>query len=54
MKLIVIIPAYNEEASIGNVIKRIPKINERISKTEIIVIDDGSRDILIERYINTI
>ena len=44
MKLIVIIPAYNEEATIKEVISKIPKVNERISKTEIIVVNDGSSD----------
>src|SRR3989344_437023 len=44
MKLVVIIPAYNEEKTIKEVISKIPKINKRISETEVIVIDDGSRD----------
>jgi len=44
MKLIVIIPAYNEERTIGSVIKSIPEVNGRISKTEVIVVDDGSKD----------
>ena len=51
MKLVVIIPAYNEEASIGSVIKKIPKNllekaspKNNISETEVIVIDDGSTD----------
>lgn len=40
MKLVVIIPAYNEEKSISNVIKAIPKVNERIDKSEVIVVND--------------
>ena len=44
MKLAVVIPAWNEEASIGGVITSIPHFNKRISKTEIIVVDDGSTD----------
>src|SRR3990167_6599652 len=44
MKLIVIIPAYNEEKTIKEVISKIPKINKRISQTEVIVVDDGSKD----------
>ena len=44
MKLIVIIPAYNEELTIGSVIKSIPEVNGRISKTEILVVNDGSTD----------
>src|SRR3990167_11160115 len=44
MKLIVIIPAYNEERTIKEVISKIPRVNKRISQTEIIVVDDGSKD----------
>src|SRR3989344_5546666 len=44
MKLIVIIPAFNEEKTIKEVVSKIPKINKRISQTEVIVLDDGSRD----------
>ncbi|MBS3156288.1 hypothetical protein J4413_03590 [Candidatus Woesearchaeota archaeon] len=40
-ELIVIIPAYNEELTIGSVIKSIPEVNGRISKTEVIVVNDG-------------
>ena len=38
MKASVILPAYNEEKNIGNVIKKIP------DEYEIIVVDDGSKD----------
>ena len=44
MKLIVIIPAYNEERTIKEVISKIPRVNKRISQTEVIVVDDGSKD----------
>lgn len=44
IKLIVTIPAYNEEESIGKVIKEIPRKIEGIDKVEIIVISDGSTD----------
>jgi len=44
MKLTILIPAYSEEATIKQVIQEIPKSFESISKTEIIVIDDGSSD----------
>ena len=37
----VIIPVFNEEGNIGNCIERVPKLG---SKTEIIVVDDGSKD----------
>ena len=44
MKLAVVIPAWNEEGTIGAVIKSIPHLNKRVSKTEVIVVDDGSSD----------
>ena len=44
MKLAVIIPAFDEEGTIGAVITSIPKLNKRISSTDIIVVDDGSSD----------
>jgi glycosyltransferase involved in cell wall biosynthesis len=44
MKLIVIIPALNEEALIAGVIKRIPAQIDGINDVEMIVVDDGSKD----------
>jgi len=44
MKLVVIIPAYNEEKTISQVIEQIPKKIEGIDDIEVIVIDDGSTD----------
>lgn len=44
MKLIVIIPAYNEEATIADVIAEIPRKIEGISAVEVLVLDDGSQD----------
>lgn len=44
LKLVVMIPAYNEEEKIGDVIRDIPKNIEGIEKVEIIVINDGSTD----------
>ena len=63
MKLAILIPAYNEEKTIGKVIKAIPRRYPKITRTEIIVIDDGSWDntpkiaqkmkaTLISHYIN--
>ena len=42
----VIIPAYNEEAAIGNVLRELTRggINEKNDNLEIIVINDGSSD----------
>jgi len=44
LKLVILIPAYNEEKTIGEVIEEIPKSFSSIDKIEIIVIDDGSTD----------
>lgn len=44
MKLVVTIPAYNEEATIGTVIDEIPKKIRGIKEIQILVIDDGSTD----------
>jgi len=44
MKLIIIIPALNEEDSIAKVVNSIPKRIEGIDKIKILVIDDGSKD----------
>jgi glycosyltransferase involved in cell wall biosynthesis len=48
MKLIVMIPAYNEELMISRVISEIPRKISGISKVEVLVIDDGSTDRTIE------
>jgi len=42
------IPAYNEEATIGEVIKNIPREIEGISKVEVLVVNDGSTDKTVE------
>lgn len=44
MKLIVQIPAYNEEATIAQVIRDVPRTLPGIDVIEMLVIDDGSRD----------
>lgn len=44
MKLIVTIPAYNEEATIDSVIASIPRKFKGIAKVEILVWSDGSAD----------
>ncbi|MEL6110248.1 MAG: glycosyltransferase family 2 protein [Planctomycetota bacterium] len=43
-KLVVIIPALNEEATIKEVIERIPRRVDSISDVEVVVVDDGSTD----------
>ena len=44
MKLIVQIPAYNEESTIAQTLREIPKKIDGISEIETLVIDDGSSD----------
>jgi dolichol-phosphate mannosyltransferase len=43
-KLSIIIPVYNEEASIRTVLKKLEELDLSPWKKEIIVVDDGSRD----------
>jgi len=42
------IPAYNEDATIGEVIRNIPRQIEGISKVEVLVVEDGSTDKTVE------
>lgn len=44
MKLSIVIPAFNEEATICNVINKIPEKIPEISQIIVIVVDDGSQD----------
>ena len=44
MKLIVQIPCFNEEATLPETVRDIPRRISGIDKVEILVIDDGSRD----------
>ena len=44
MRLVVLIPAYNEESTIGNVIAAIPKSIPYIAEISVVVINDGSTD----------
>lgn len=43
-KLSIIIPVYNEEKTVGQVLKKIRKLDLGSIKKEIIVVDDGSTD----------
>jgi glycosyltransferase involved in cell wall biosynthesis len=47
-RLVVLIPALNEEATIGQVIGRVPRRLDGIGSIEVIVIDDGSKDRTVE------
>ena len=44
MKLVVQIPALNEEITIQEVIEKIPRDIEGVSQVEVVVVDDGSTD----------
>jgi len=44
MKLVVFIPAFNEEKTIGKVIQEIPRQIEGIEEVRVLVINDGSAD----------
>ncbi len=50
--LSIIIPVYNEESTVGEVIDLVSKVNLPIAK-EIIVIDDGSDDGTVELLNNS-
>ena len=57
MKLSILIPAYNEEASIQKVMAEIKSLDLSrcgISEKEIILIDDGSIDKTVEKAISII
>ena len=43
-KLVIVIPALNEEPTIREVIQRVPDTFEGVGSTEIVVVDDGSSD----------
>lgn len=44
MKLAIVIPAYNEQESLGRVLSSLPKKLDGIDEIKTIVVDDGSRD----------
>ena len=48
MKVSIIIPAFNEEKTIGTVLDGLPKHIEGIDSIEVIVLDDGSNDRTVE------
>jgi glycosyltransferase involved in cell wall biosynthesis len=47
-RLLVMMPALNEEASIGAVLDRVPRQIDGVSSVEILVVDDGSTDRTVE------
>jgi glycosyltransferase involved in cell wall biosynthesis len=48
VKLVVTIPALNEAATIGEVIREIPRRIAGVDSVEVLVIDDGSRDATVD------
>ncbi|MBI4135629.1 glycosyltransferase family 2 protein [Candidatus Uhrbacteria bacterium] len=44
MKIVVVIPAYNEEQTVGDVVRSISMIHDSRSMIQTIVVDDGSSD----------
>lgn len=48
MRLIVTIPAYNEEENLEAVIKEIPRVIEGVTDVKVLVLDDGSGDRTVE------
>jgi len=44
MKLVVVIPALDEEETVSDVIRRIPRDTPSVGEVEVIVVDDGSTD----------
>lgn len=48
MKLSIIIPAYNEEKTVGEILQRVLGLTLRDITKEIIVVDDGSSDKTVE------
>ncbi|MFQ5884536.1 MAG: glycosyltransferase family 2 protein, partial [Thermoplasmata archaeon] len=48
MKLVVMIPAYNEETTVGLVVEGISRRIERMDSVEVLLVDDGSTDSTIQ------
>lgn len=50
-RLAVVIPALDEEATVGEVVAAVPRGIEGVAKVDVIVVDDGSRDRTRERAV---
>lgn len=44
IKVNIVIPVYNEEKTIGNVLEQIEELRPRLPALQVIVVDDGSQD----------
>jgi glycosyltransferase involved in cell wall biosynthesis len=51
IKLVVMIPAYNEEKTIADVIKEIPRKFDAVDEVKVLIIDDGSTDLTVSRAV---
>ncbi len=51
-KLVVLIPAFNEEENIEKIVLSIPRKLSGIDKVEVLVVDDGSEDKTAELALN--
>lgn len=49
MKLSIIIPVYNEEKTIAQILPRVLKVKIKDATTEVIVVDDGSTDTTVAK-----
>jgi len=52
VKVVVLIPAFNEEKLIGKTILKIPRKIHGVNKVEVLVVDDGSIDKTVEMAFN--
>lgn len=52
MKLVVLVPAFNEEKNIENTIRSIPKKIFGIDEIKVLVVDDGSTDKTMDKAMN--
>ena len=52
MKLVVLIPAYNEEENIANAVLNIPRKIMGVDEVQILVVNDGSTDKTIDFAMN--
>lgn len=48
MRLVVVVPAYNEEATVGEVVRSVPRRVEGFERVEVVVVSDGSTDRTVE------
>lgn len=49
LKLVVVIPALNEQETIGQVVADLPRVIPGIGSLEVVVVDDGSADLTADR-----